>query len=247
MQRFTALQYLELEYPLGFTDLATLASVPNVKLDLLFQSNLSHTAGSWQGLDISANGGFEISFADIDAFVRDNRNYLFTTGKTTKAWRSMHTAIHAASDRQRVDCFSPEPAKGSFPRRLSTDEEIAKSWSKRDDHVVCVEDVWPKESVQACLASAVAPVLKASSTRSSTSTSQRAPSDFASQSADSDSVSDSDSDSDFNIDRECLADHAGQLTFRSCLTWVANMLKSIRKCMHCVNCAVVLSPGEAET
>ena len=98
IQDFTALQYLELNYPPGLTDLALLGNVPHVRLQLApWQKTLSHTTGSWQGLEIDTNDSFEISFADIDAFVRDNRNYLFTTGKTTKAWRSMHTALHAAT------------------------------------------------------------------------------------------------------------------------------------------------------
>ena len=52
-QDFRVLQYLELEWPRDFTDLARLKSVPHVKLKLGdSQGAISHTDGSWQSLEI---------------------------------------------------------------------------------------------------------------------------------------------------------------------------------------------------
>ena len=88
---FSTLQYLELQCPKDFTDLAQVESVPHVKLDIphWHQGTISHTVGSWQSLEIYRHGAFEISFADIDTFVRGNPKFLFGTFKITKAWRSM--------------------------------------------------------------------------------------------------------------------------------------------------------------
>lgn len=85
--------------PQQLTDLAMLQHVPHVKLEL-YQNTLLHTAGSWQSLEINSYDGFEISFADIDAFVRDNRRYLLEAFLRPKAWRSMVGALKVASQRQ---------------------------------------------------------------------------------------------------------------------------------------------------
>ena len=136
-----------------------------------------------------------------------------------------------------MGCFSSEPPSGDFPNRLSSIKEAAKWWS--NDHVVCFEDVWPKESVQACLASAGD---ANSSNRTTTSCRALLDSDSDTDSdTDSDPVSGSDSDSE-NVN---LADNASQSTFRRRLTCLGDKLRSTRNRMRCLNCAVVVAPGEA--
>ena len=74
IQDFTALQYLRVEGSPRLKELAMLQGIPHVRVEVHSDLNtLSHTAGSWQSLEIYVYEGFEISFADIDAFVRDNR------------------------------------------------------------------------------------------------------------------------------------------------------------------------------
>ena len=145
-QDFRVLQYLELEWPRDFTDLARLKSVPHVKLKLGdSQGAISHTDGSWQSLEIYRFGGFEIDFANIDAFVRDNPKYLFETFKITKAWRNMSNALYAASHKQGAGCFPRKAADGSYSRKLSNIEGVIDL--QGDEHLVCMEDFWPNQSM----------------------------------------------------------------------------------------------------
>ena len=155
IQEFSALQYLELGRQSKLKDLALLANIPHVRVEIA-QYTLSHSRGSWESLEIYGYEGFEITFADIDAFVRDNRRYLFKTLKATKIWRSMHAAMHAASCRQRVGCFAERFSCEIFPKVLSSIKDLG--WSSQ---FVCVEDIWPKQSMQSCSGSAVAPGPKA--------------------------------------------------------------------------------------
>ena len=152
MHTFKALQYLQMERPPQLTDLAMLQHIPHVRLEVS-QTSLLHTAGSWQSLEIKSYDGFEISFVDIDAFVRDNRNYLFQTYHTPKFWRSMKSALEDASSREGLRCH---PSKFRGYERVSSIQEVANSRA----HVACVEDFWPKQSMRSCLARA-APTPKA--------------------------------------------------------------------------------------
>jgi len=70
-------------------DLASLQHIAHVKLHLVVRMMLRNRAGSWQRLKIRNYNGFEISFSDIDAFVRDNRSYLLVSSKLCCCWHSM--------------------------------------------------------------------------------------------------------------------------------------------------------------
>ena len=94
LEEFTALQYLELRPDGMLADLAMLQGIPHVKLELSpFQESLLHSGGSWQSLEIESCVGYGVTFADIDAFVRDNPRYLFESTEATKAWRSMECCL----------------------------------------------------------------------------------------------------------------------------------------------------------
>ncbi len=156
IQNFTALQYLEMKAPPQLTDLAMLQHIPHVRLEL-HQDTVLHTAGSWQSLEIRSHHGFEIRFADIDAFVRDNQRYLLEAFFTPKAWRSMRDALKLASIRQGVGYFLEKPG---VCERVSSMQEIASSAA----HVACVEDFWPKQSMRSCMPPA-APSLRANTSQ----------------------------------------------------------------------------------
>ena len=148
MQEFKALQYLEMKHPPSHTDLATLQHIPRVKLRLLYNT-IKHTAGSWQSLEIYSHDGFDIGFADIDAFVRDNARYLLISGKGTPAWRGMRDALCVASTRQGVAFFKRDRTNGSYENaRLSSIKEMI---DPTDPHLICVEDFWPKARMWSCL------------------------------------------------------------------------------------------------
>lgn len=217
-QDFKALQYLELQIPQNLTDLAWLKNIPHVRLELyLDQRTISHTAGSWQSLEIYIHGAFEIQFADINAFVRKNPKYLFGTFKITKAWRNMSNALYAASKRQGVGCFPHKCPDGTYSDRLSNVKGAAES---RGTHLACAEDFWPNESMQSCLAS-IAPRPKAI----------RGPPQQALQDVDHGSPS--------NVAAvvEALPVHThreptGQRALRGRLTRLVHRLNPIRSCMH---------------
>ena len=143
LQDFKGLQYLELVRPRELTDLARLNGIPHVKvtLDTSAEDNLSHTAGSWQSLEIySKHYAFGISFADVDAFVRDNPKYLFISGKATKAWWRMRDSLKAANKRQGVEVYIHDCEFGSYfdAYKLSNVKNMVNS---RDAHLVC-HSVW---------------------------------------------------------------------------------------------------------
>ena len=150
-QDFKVLQYLQLQCPKDFTDLARLESIPHVRLKLHSSQNIIlHTRGSWQSLEVYKFEGFEIDFADIDAFVRDNPKFLFGTFKVTKVWRNMNGALYAASKRQGTGCFPHKAADGDYSRSLSNIKGVVDLWC--DKHLCRVEDFWPSQSMQSCLA-----------------------------------------------------------------------------------------------
>ena len=148
MQCFKALQYLELSNPPQLTDLAMLQQIPHVKLKLN-KDTIQHTAGSWQSLEIHSYNGFCISFADVDAFVRDNARYLFISGKGTQAWRNMRYSLKAASEREGVAFFNRNRTNGSYhDARLSSIEYMV---DLMDPHLVYVDDFWPEACMWSCL------------------------------------------------------------------------------------------------
>ena len=216
IQDFRALQYLKLEGSPQPKDLAILQGIPHVRvrvhgsLDTLFL-----TAGSWQSLEVYVYGGFEINFTDIDAFVRDNRRYLFVTSKATKAWRNMSTAMHAASQRQCVGYFTYKSADGTFHKRLSSIKGIAKDLFA---HAISFDDFWPKVDMQSCLPSPTPkPIDKESALGKDLPKLQIAKNGRP----------------------------PGHLTLRGSLAWLANRLKPIRNCIRCGKCVVVVAPEEA--
>ena len=237
---FSTLQYLELQCPKDFTDLAQVESVPHVKLDIphWHQGTISHTVGSWQSLEIYRHGGFEISFADIDTFVRSNPKFLFGTFKITKAWRSMCDALYAASETQCVGCFPHKSADGDYSTKLSNIKDVDKS--RYETHLVCVEEFWPHQSMQSCLAP-LAPRLKVIRVPF-----QRALQDVVNASnsgvakvrgASVAKVNDPESPLSLAADPKALPTHtqrelAGQRTLWGRLTWLARKLNPIRSCVH---------------
>ena len=106
---FKSLQYLQLLYAPDLKDLAVLQGVPHVEVQLFrYQSSLLQSVGSWKSLQVKSIPGisYHISFADMEAFVRDNPKYLFETFTATKEWRSMAPALENASRRQALPCFT---------------------------------------------------------------------------------------------------------------------------------------------
>ena len=151
LQDFKALQYLELERPPELTDLARLNGIPHVKIELDFgaKDTLSHTAGSWQSLEIySKYHGFGISFANIDAFVRDNPKYLFSSGEATKAWWRLRDSLKAAEKRQGVELHIED--RGSYYNAYKL-SNVGKMVNSGSAHLVCMEEFWPKKCMWSCL------------------------------------------------------------------------------------------------
>ena len=186
--------------------------IPHVRLNTSSNENLVHTSGSWQSLEIASRKGLHISFTDTDAFVRDNRQYLFVSGMATKAWKRMKNDLEDASARQSVGCYKVDrTARRLFDlskNRLGSMQEVTETPGM---HCVCVEDFWPNQCMQSCLDSE-APAPKANvpecdcrlnctrhlndtTSVGSTCVDSGTDSDF-----DSDSDSDSDSESDSEID-----------------------------------------------
>lgn len=204
LQDFGALQYLKLQCDEKLPDLARVQHIPHVRLNISSNENLVHTSGSWQSLEIESRKGLHISFTDIDAFVRDNKQYLFVSAMATKAWKRMKSDLEDASVRQSVGCYKVDrtPHNNLSKNRLGSIREVAESSGM---HCVCVEDFWPKQCMQSCIDSE-APAPKAnvpecdcrlSRTRHLNNTTS-----VGSTSVDSKTTSDSDSDSDFETDSE---------------------------------------------
>ncbi len=127
-REFKVLQFLQLVYTPDLKDLAVLQDIPHVEVQLSQrQSSLFHSAGSWKSLQIKSQPiwSYHISFADIEAFVRDNPKYLFETFTATKEWRSMVSALQRASEKQGMACFTNGP--NDTPKRVSTLRHLAKS------------------------------------------------------------------------------------------------------------------------
>ena len=235
---FKVLQYLELRCVTNFTDLARLENIPHVRLQLHgSQDIILHTSGSWQSLEVSSRqGGFEIGFADLDAFLRDNPKFLFKTVKVTKAWRKMSNALYAACERQGLRCFPYKLADGIYSKRLSSIKCVVDVDEWIDTHLVCYEDFWPDQSMQSCLALLAPPsiVVRVPS--------QRALPDIANISdPDIANVSDSESPLSLAADLEALSSHgaghrglaaAGHRKILGRLTWLAHRLNPIRRCTH---------------
>ena len=153
LEDFKALQYLELVRPQELIDLDRLNGIPHVKvtLDHGAEDILSHTAGSWQSLQIcNEYYGFGITFANIDAFVRDNPRYLFISGEATKAWWRMRDSLKAANKRQDVEIYIQDRENGwySGAYKLSNVKNLVNS---RDARLVCMEEFWPKKCMWSCL------------------------------------------------------------------------------------------------
>ena len=157
---FKVLQYLQLMNMPELTDLAMLQGIPHINVRLSHcQSSLLHSAGSWESLQIESYSGYGINFANIEAFVRDNPKYLLETDKAAKEWRSMRSALEAASKKLGVACFTNK--SGSYYKRISTSRSLAESttislrcresWPLAN-HLVNVDDFWPKQSHLASIA-----------------------------------------------------------------------------------------------
>ena len=149
MQGFKALQYLELMHFSPGSDLAMLRHIPHIKLKLS-SGTIKHSAGSWQSLEIDGqHGGFDIKFANIDAFVRDNAKYLFISRKGTKAWRSMRDSLDAACKRQGVALFKRDRLDEHFSdSRLSSIERMIDVYAQ---HLVFLDEFWPEACMWSCL------------------------------------------------------------------------------------------------
>ena len=152
LRGFKALQYLELVRPSELTDLAMLNGIPHVKvtLDFAAKDTLSHTAGSWQSLEVCSGtyGEFGVSFANVDAFVRDNRKYLFISGEATKAWWRMKASLKAAEKGQGVELYTKDHGSHFDAYKLSNVKNMVNS---SDAHLVCMEEFWPKKCMWSCL------------------------------------------------------------------------------------------------
>ena len=206
---FKVLQYLQLLYAQELKDLAVLQGVPHVKVELPHhQVSLLHSAGSWKSLQIESKAGcsFDIRFADIEAFVRDNPKYLFETSKGTKEWRSMVSALKDASTKQGVTCYTTDPDRSVY-KRIGTIQRVVEATDPYSHHfdpfakgeLVCVDDFWPKGTMQSCLSS-IAPTSKAGVLECKCRISSTS------------------------------LDQAGLMPFRGCITWLAHRLKPI--CMR---------------
>ena len=62
----------------------------------------------------------------------------------------MSDALYAASHKQGAGCFPWKAADGSYSRKLSNIEGVIDL--RGDEHLVCMEDFWPNQSMQSCLA-----------------------------------------------------------------------------------------------
>ena len=277
IRNFKSLQYLQPECPLDFTDLAMLQGIPHVKLELYWDT-LLQTAGCWESLEIYRYEGFHITFADIDAFVRDNPKYLFVSGKANKAWQSMSTALREASNRQGVEYFACRAGRDATLSNIKdlqvSDFEMWKENAACSPHLVCMEQIWPKQCLQGC------PSLPDSSPKADVTECDCGPSctehlddsstidcdlDCRSGFADSDSGESHPESGPGCIEPVATVhpnDRCGalndleaspnikrrervvKLTSWGCLTWLAHKLKAIHTCMHGGRNAVVLAPGE---
>ena len=159
---FKSLQFLQLLYASNLKDLAVLQGVPHVEVQLSHHGGcLLLSAGSWKSLQIKSEPGhsYDIRFADIEAFVRDNPKCLFETYTATKEWRGMVSALGNASRRKGLACFTNLP-DGS-PKRVSTIRHLGES---RDmflyasfpstNSLVSIDEFWPKKTMHSCLSTA---------------------------------------------------------------------------------------------
>ena len=85
IESFSSLQYLEVDtHYIWDADLATLQHIPRVRVIMYSFSELQLTAGSWETLEIFHFGLLELSIGDMDSFVRNTREFTFTSQSPPK-------------------------------------------------------------------------------------------------------------------------------------------------------------------
>ena len=108
--RMSGLQFLKLHCTrMQDQDLAALQHIPHLCLGFTKFSTFRVTSGSWQSFQISREGGFGISFSNVDEFVRGTGRFSFEcTGKGTT---EMYRVLHAACMRQGLGYYECEHHK----------------------------------------------------------------------------------------------------------------------------------------
>ncbi len=107
LQEMPDLQFLELRcMKMQDQDLASLQHIPFISLEFFGFSTLLLTSGSWQSFQIWGNAGFNVSFSNPDAFVRDTRRFLFDCARQQVG--EMYGVLRAACTRQGVACYECE-------------------------------------------------------------------------------------------------------------------------------------------
>ena len=108
--RMSGLHFLELQCTrMQDQDLAALQHIPHLCLGFTKFSTFRVTSGSWQSFQIRGEGGFGISFSDLDAFVRGTRRFSFECSK--KGAEEMYRILRAACTRQGVRYYECEHHK----------------------------------------------------------------------------------------------------------------------------------------
>ena len=160
LQRLSALRYLEL-YCMSMQDqdLAALQNIPHVFLEFIEYSTLVFTNAksnrSLQSLRICGVAGFNVTFSDVDAFVKGTQ-FIFKSGSRER--KDMYIALRAACTRQGVACYECEhterdkdevyPKEGIRVARLSN-VRVCKAPESADtyghyEHPIPIDtDGWP--------------------------------------------------------------------------------------------------------
>jgi len=140
-------------------DLAVLQCIPHVRVGLKRYSTLLLTDGTWQSIEIKGEKGFEITFSDVDSFVKGTEKFLFICPSKQSA--RMYNHMHAACRRQGVACHVCEHAEErntddnliSVARLSNTKlcKGLAQGlrwWWNRHETLMDMEmGYWPKRSV----------------------------------------------------------------------------------------------------
>ena len=114
IQGMSDLRYLSLSCDgrMQNQDLAALQHIPHVNLRFNEDSTFLLTSRFWESLQISGEAGFDVGFSNVDAFVRDTRQFLFEC--TSQEVGGMYAALHAACMRQGVACYKCVHAEGYY-------------------------------------------------------------------------------------------------------------------------------------
>ncbi len=154
----SGLQWLELKCKrLLQQDLAVLQCIPHVRVRVTRYSTLLVTSGTWQSIEIRGEKGFDITFSDVDSFVKGTEKFLFIC--LSKQSARMYNQLHAACRRQGVACHACEHAdeKNTHKNLISvarlSNMKVCKGsaqglrWWDRHEKLMDTMDFWPKQSV----------------------------------------------------------------------------------------------------